>query len=366
MAKRNDFLTGFLQGLYQSGLGNPEVQRANEAATQERQAKINQNAAEQGLVPNTLPDNHPVRSKIGSFISSMFGGPSTPLQTAFKPDPQRPQFAMSPAGTTSVVPPGQPLPEGQFKFPGKPDEALGMIKSQNSRSGVATGISWDKATPEQQNLAKALYEGRILTSNLSFRDRGTTTALANEYAIKSGLPPFKAYRGDVAAGTAKNFAYGKFGQNVNSLNTALGHVGAVFDAYQALDNTDTRLLNTPINKLKEQTNDPAVIKLDVSLNALRGELATVFKGSSGTDQEIGSWKEFLDRDLTPTQAVGAMQQVDELLRSRQQALEYSRESGQAGGGMPLISPKASKTREKFGLLPGKSNKSSGGDPLGIR
>lgn len=360
MAKRNDFLEGFLKGLYQSGVGNPEVQRANEADVQNRNAALTAKMAEQGMVPNQAQPT--MEQKVGGFISSMFGGSSSSpmLASSFKADPNQPVSTINAQGVGALNPPGYIPKATEFKRPMK--EVIPFIKTQASRAATPS-LTWDQATPEQQNLAKSLYEGRIRTSDLSFRDRGATTTLANEYAIKSGLSPFKAYRGDVAAGTAKNFAYGKFGQNVNSLNTALGHVGSVYDAFQGIDNTDVRLLNTPINKIKEQTNDPAVIKLDIALNALRGELATVFKGSGGTDQEIGSWREFLDKDLSPNQAIGAMQEIDDLLRSRQQALEYQRESGFGGGTNPLVSPKASKTREKINPL---KPKSSGGDPLGIR
>lgn len=211
-----------------------------------------------------------------------------------------------------------------------------IINSSNSTDQA----SWETATPQQQNLAKAMYEGRVQPSAIGFRDRGKITMLANEYASVNGLAPFRSYNADVNATMARFSTSGKLGQNALSLNTALGHAASAFDSYKALENTNQEWLNVPINKLKEKTNDPNVIALGINLNALQGELANVFKNSGATDQEIGHWKEYLNENLTPGQYIGALSKVDELLRSRLDAMEYQR--GQAGGGSggPLMSPHA--------------------------
>lgn len=218
----------------------------------------------------------------------------------------------------------------------------------NSSYGAGS-VNWDTATDEDKSLAKALYEGRVTPGALSYRDRGVAVKLANDYAIRSGLAPYKSYAGNVAEGTAKAFSYGKQGLNSLAINTALGHVSSAYDAYQQLQNTDEKWLNRPLNSLKKQTNDPNVVRLGVTLNALRGELATVFKGSGGTDQEISSWREYLTDDLTPSQINAVIPQIDELLRSRLSALDYSREGGMAGRGeFPLLSPKGSETSKRLG------------------
>lgn len=230
----------------------------------------------------------------------------------------------------------------------------------NSAFGMAT--KWDDMPPEMRDLGKNAYEGNIEVEKLGFREKTQAILAANEYARANKLPPFKTYTGTIRAGTSKSFAYGKPAQNVLSLNTALGHAKSALDAYANVKNLDQRFLNVPLNKARAMTNDPNIIKLQISLNALSGELATVFKGSAGTDQEIGHWINVLSQDLTAGQAVAAIQQVNDLLNSRLQALEQMRSQGTSGRPAtgPLLSPHASQLNKQFGQM----GKSSGGQKIG--
>lgn len=208
-------------------------------------------------------------------------------------------------------------------------------------------FSWDTATPQQQELGKALYEGRIRPSDVGFRDRGKIVMLANEYGQNAGLPAFKAYQGELNANMGKASTTGKIGQNATSLNTALGHASDALGSYEAIGNTNQAWLNKPINWLKENTNDPNVIALGINLNALQGELANTFKNSGATDQEIHSWSKYLNENLTPAQFYGALGKIDALLKSRLGALEYQRGSVAGGGTGSLISPHAQEISNKL-------------------
>lgn len=188
-----------------------------------------------------------------------------------------------------------------------------------------SNIDWDKMTSQEQSLAKQLYDGNIRPYDLGYRERSKAVVGANEYARKMNLQPYQSFRGDVNSGFAKNAATGKLGMNALALNTALGHVSSANDAYQALGNTDSALLNKPINVIRKGTKDRNIIALGLSLNALRGELSNVFKSGGGTDQEIKSWREFLNEDLTPDQYMAAIPQIDELLRSRIKAMDYQQQ-----------------------------------------
>lgn len=232
------------------------------------------------------------------------------------------------------------------------------IKESESRSnyfnnGKATKSnmqtsSMESSSPQEQSLARAMVEGRVRPSDIGFRDRGRIISLANEYADKNGIK-FQSYGGDVKAGMAKNLAFGKMGMNALSLNTALGHVGDAMTAYTNVENTDQAWLNQPINYLREKTNNPYIIAIGLNLNALRGELANVFKNSGGTDQEIASWSKYLNEDLTPSQYIAAAQKIDELLTSRLDALQYQQSNvmDHPISERSLISPKGQGIREKI-------------------
>lgn len=149
-------------------------------------------------------------------------------------------------------------------------------------------------------------------------------------------------KGRLALATKQAAFGGKYGANQLALNTALGHVDTASQAFDGVKNLDERFLNVPINKLKVQTNDPNIVSLGISLNALKGELANVFKGSAGTDQEIGAWSDYLNENLTPVQASAAIQQVGHLLNSRMNALQYQQEqvAGNAVDPSKTLSPEA--------------------------
>lgn len=232
--------------------------------------------------------------------------------------------------------------------------------------GASQLVSWKDATPEQKRVAQAIAEGRVdPASELSFRDRGAATALALEYGEKMGLAPVRSYSAAVKKSAAKYWASGKGGFTATSLNTALGHAKSVDEAFKGLSNTDVNLLNKPINWLKKNTNDPNIVSLDIAMTALAGELATVFKGSAGTDMENRQWLNNLENNLTPLQAHDALERVTDLLYSRLGALQYQQSSVESSGGAPrqLISPKAEKTMQELG---GKKQEiKQEDDPLGL-
>lgn len=201
----------------------------------------------------------------------------------------------------------------------------------NSTGVTTANLNWNTATPAQQNMAIAMVKGNIRPSDLGLRDRATIVGLANEYAQKNNMP-FQSYGGEVKAKTANYFASGKGGQNATSLNTALGHLSDALDSYNAVGNTNQQWLNVPLNKLRTMTDNPDVVALNLNLNALRGELANVFKNGGGTDQEIASWSNYLNDNLTPAQFQAAAQKVNGLLNSRLDALNYQQNDVMKGGG----------------------------------
>jgi hypothetical protein len=236
-----------------------------------------------------------------------------------------------------------------------PDQAMTLLpKIQESKNRQSTitpmvGSSLETASPQMRSLAEQMARGNVLPSDIGMRDRGLVVALANEWAQKNNQP-FQSYLGNVRKGEAQNLAYGKQGMNALSLNTALGHVSDAMDAYDGVNNTDINALNKPLNWLRKNSNDPNIIKLGLNLNALQGELANVFKNSGGTDQEIAQWRTYLNEDLTPAQAAGAMQKIGQLLNSRIGAIQYQQQNVMEGGinQRQLISPKSLKTMERIG------------------
>lgn len=342
-----------------TGLGNIGKTLEQQKAQSDVQKALAflRNPSQNQLVDAGVPDTgatmpagvepQPDPYQLFGLYNKAYPGQSNPFESSVKEK-------LNPSSQWKVVPnmlskSGKPLQESSRT--GEIREApFDVTPTGRGNSAFGAGsVTWDTASEEEKNLAQALYQGRMRPSDLGYRDRSIAVKLAEDYARRSGLPMYKSYAGNVAGKTAEAFAAGKLGQNALSLNTALGHVDSAFTAYNDISNTDQKWLNQPLNKLKLATGDPAVAKLGTTLNALRGELATVFKGSAGTDQEIESWMNYLNDSLTPQQINAVIPQVDELLRSRLSALEHQRSSGMSGRGeMPLLSPHGAAISAKFG------------------
>jgi hypothetical protein len=70
-----------------------------------------------------------------------------------------------------------------------------------------------------------------------------------------------------------------------------------------------------------------VKKFNTSATAVSGELATVFKSTSGTDQEIKEWRQNMDTAGSPEQIQAFVDQGIELLGGRLRALQMQYQTG---------------------------------------
>lgn len=240
------------------------------------------------------------------------------------------------------------------------DEAVKISAIANKPKTMSLGMTWESADPELQSLAKAVVAGNVRSTDLGFRDRSVVMKLANEYANQQGIP-FRSYEGNVKEKAAIDFATGKTAQKADSLNLSLTHADRALENFKKLENMKASLLNTPINRLREKTNDPNIIALGNDLNALRGELANVFKQSGATDQEIASWNKYLNEDLTPIQSKSALHEVQKLLSGRLSGIEYRQKNISSGSvNRKIISPESELIMNKLqNLSPENKN------PLGI-
>jgi len=247
---------------------------------------------------------------------------------------------------------------GEYE-PYDPATGLTITDTLTNKDKLASGVgslqnkvaeaTLETATPTQLLMAQGVLDGTQEIGKLPMRpdspyNKGLIQALAVALAEKN-KQSYSSYEGDVKAGMAKNLGYGKMGMNTLALNTGIGHADSAEQAYEAIKNTDINLVNKPLNWIRTNVaNDPNVKKLEVSINALAGELATIFKGSSGTDQEIGKWLDVLNTDMTLDQAYGSIAQIKDLLRSRIGAVEYQQSNvmNQPTAQRQLISPKSEK------------------------
>lgn len=154
------------------------------------------------------------------------------------------------------------------------------------------------------------------------------------------------------AGLRKDFTSGKGAANIRSINTLVDHLSKMQEAGNALQNGDVQLWNKIANAGLSATGDPRVTRFMMAANAVETELATVFKNTGATDQEIKAWREQLNASMSPSQIAGAIQQAVALMGGRLGAISEQWESGM---GKPrdfrILQPKAQRILEQMGFDP---------------
>ena len=354
-------MEGFLRGLYQSGVGNPEVQQQQRTQQQEQETLKAQQMKEAGMMPTpgSLPTDHPIRSKIQDFLGSIIGGGgSSKIASAYRPDPNFPKYYQTSTGETSFVKgKDTPLPQGAVPVPAEKGPALAASSGKIERTNIPFDTARSMATLAQK--PKAL-DTVISQAQKEGRDYLTKDEMNNAFkAISTGA---QAQRGDFMQGLLKvhqgrlelaqrQAAFGSsgYGKNQLSLNTALQHTSSVQDGLEAINNGPIELLNVPINQLKTHTNDPKIVALEAEVTALSDELGTAFKGSSATDIQMQEWAKFLKTSITPAQAAELMPTIADLLDARLTNLERQQELVAPGVVKPgnILSPSAAAARAKI-------------------
>lgn len=198
-------------------------------------------------------------------------------------------------------------------------------------------------------LVKGYAEGRVaFPGSFSLRSPYWQKMVAD---ITQYDPSFDAVNYNARAATRKDFTSGKSAQNITSFNTAIGHLGSLEKAAEALNNTNYPKFNTLANWIISNEGDPRVVKFNTAKQAVADELTRAFRGTGGNVADIKGWEENLNAANSPEQLRGAVKQAVDLLRSRIEAVgqQYRRGMGTTADVMDLLTPSAKKT---LASLPG--------------
>ena len=265
------------------------------------------------------------------------------------------------------------------------------LKAIADRAGGGAGTSHLPA-----NLGPQGADGKV-SGALEGLDKGTEAVVKNlvEYkiplpsgfALKSPYwqnileraslydPTFDATQYNVRLKVKNDFNSGKAAQNRLGLNTAVGHIDSLVKASKELANTDWSSANKVENVLSKYFPvTPGLVKrqgtvtaIKTKFNAVKGEMASIFKKNGATDQEIKSWNDTIDDPAaaTPTMWKRFVDSSLELMGSRIGALTSQYETGM---GKPkdfkLLDPKSRTILKKLGVdVDALDPVASGGKPV---
>jgi hypothetical protein len=186
---------------------------------------------------------------------------------------------------------------------GKPIEnAIARIKPvppasvQINNAQAAAG-----ATGEISPTAKAIAEYRLAPPSSRSVASGAGKALMDQ--VMRANPEYAADEFTRRAPMAKAFTSGPQSQAINSLNTAIGHLDQFVDVAKALDNGNFRPGNQAYNWVRTTFGDSAPTNFDGIKSIMAGELASAFKKSGATDQEIASVERAISSSASGKQLV---------------------------------------------------------------
>lgn len=222
------------------------------------------------------------------------------------------------------------------------------------------GDAYLKSMPDQSiaNQVKAIAEGRQQQPSSFFLKTPYGQMMMRSLAQYDPGFDLSLYQSRVAANT--DLAKGKMGQNVTSFNTTIGHLGALSDAIDKLQNTSFPLVNQAYNVWRNNTGDPRVNAFNVNVDAAASELTRAFRGTGGNESDIQAWKKTLSAANSPEQLHAAVDKAVDLLESRIDATgdQYGRAMRKTVAPDSLLSPVARTTLQK--LKGGSANTNQGG------
>lgn len=242
-----------------------------------------------------------------------------------------------------------------------------VVTNAQGQQEYATGEEFlTKISPEQQNLIRGITDYSLSpekTFGLRNDLRSKYISMAKQYDPTFDASQFNTrqkYKQELASTKGSGV-----GRSVVSLNTAIPHLSSLGDAMEGLSSVGgfpfSKTWNKAANWLKRSSGDAAPADVDTALNAVAGELSTVFKGTSGTDQEIESWKSSFDPNGSSEQKAAFLKRGLELLEGRLGALEgqYEQTMGKPAPEGTFIYPKTRSIFEqlKSGRQPAFARKS---------
>jgi hypothetical protein len=215
------------------------------------------------------------------------------------------------AATPAVVP--NQGPSGPVNPDNLPAPAAQAIR--NATSGKTTGIT---PTNPRDNTIDLIGQYRLAPTLLG--------RVLNKHPDLLGQVVAKYPAWDQTLYNAKNamvtgYFSGPQGKQIDAINTAVGHLGTLDQAVDALQNGDLKTLNSIANQWKVQTGNSAPTVFNTIVHRVAPELAAAYVAGGGTGAERVGDENDLNASLGPTQLHDNIRTSAGLLRSKMGSLE---------------------------------------------
>ncbi len=155
------------------------------------------------------------------------------------------------------------------------------------------------------------------------------------YWVNKVDPAYDAKQFPARSALEKSATSGPIATNNTSVNTAIGHLGSMYDNVAKLDNQAFKKYNTLGNYILSEKGNPRLKPFIIDRTAVSEELARAFKGGVATLEEVKQWEQNINTSDSPAALYAAIREVTKVLGTRIQAQE---DTYTAGMGRPPKSP----------------------------
>lgn len=223
---------------------------------------------------------------------------------------------------------------------GQTAEAYATANQRNAEARNArltgpngTGAPLTTYSPQIQQAVQGLANYSVDPNSFPTRTTAKSGQMDRETAIglaKQVDPGYDETQYKSRSKTRSDFSSGNARKTINSLNQAVNHLNELSETSKALNNGHFQTFNSIGNWLHKEKGDPQVTNFEKAANAVQTEMATVFKGSGATDQEIKSWRDTLNSAQSPAQLQSGINELLKLMKGRLGALDDQWTSSMGG------------------------------------
>lgn len=240
------------------------------------------------------------------------------------------------------------------------DARAGRITPDQANAALtkATG-GGDPATVDE--VAKHIADGSMapLTAQ-ALRTPAGMRIMARVYEMN---PKYDAKEYASQAKAVKDFATGKQGNTVRSLNVAMDHLDTLGQLGDALKNGNMQAFNKLSQRIAAETGSPAPSNFDAAKKIVSDEVVKAIVGSGGGVSDREEAAKAFDKASSPAQLAGAINTAKKLMRGQLHGLEkqYKESTGRDDFSNRFLSDSARALDASGGVpLPGKGPSPGGG------
>ncbi len=226
------------------------------------------------------------------------------------------------------------------------DPPIGSTATASDLNGDAYLSTLDKPTAA---LVRALAEGRkSFPSGAALRSPYWQNILTH---VSNYDPGFDETNYTTRNATRRDFSIGTAGKNIRALNTAIGHLGQLYDQVGGTASHGFVPLNVAENAGRKMFGDSGPTTYAATTSALAGELTAVYRGSGGAEADIKRYIDELSPNASEAQKRGTIANIAGLLNSRLQALQdqYTKGMGVGAKDYQFLDPHAQQVLGNLGV-----------------